>query len=115
MQELETLLAGGLEDEVMMLRASTRRMLAMAAEMGSWDETIAVLGALGAAASRLAGLLKVQKRLTGEDPHMMAAISKALSEVANELALKSEPSKRRVSRTSRRRSYDRVRSKPALD
>ena len=116
-QDLETMLSGGLENEVAMLATSTRSMLRLAAGMESSDEAIAVLGSLGASASRLAGLLKVQKRLTGENPRLMAAISKALADVLNEMVAQGENGfgKRRVRKPVKRRNGENLRTKPAVD
>jgi hypothetical protein len=83
--DLDILLIEGLADEITMLRVVTRRVLELANGMDDLEAGINLLGALGLASTRLAGLLKVQKMLGGEsDNEISKAISIALSEVIEE-------------------------------
>ena len=90
--ELETALAVGLENEVALMRVVMRRLFEQACEgeEPGLDEWSKLLGALGLASSRLATLLRTQKDLAGEkDAQASATISQALSEVVEEMKLKS--------------------------
>lgn len=76
--------AGGLEDEIALLRWAVRRLYALAQEQDN-DEAVKTLIALGATATRLARLVQTQARLpgTGED-ELQALLAQALEEVARE-------------------------------
>lgn len=90
--ELETAMAVGLENEVALMRVVMRRLFEQACESEEpgLDEWSKLLGALGLASSRLAALLRTQKDLAGEkDAQASATISQALSEVVEEMKLKS--------------------------
>jgi hypothetical protein len=73
----------GLENEIAMLRVVTRRLLALA-ETTDLQEMISVVGILGMTASKLAGLLRTQAKLGGEDREITDAISNALDEILRE-------------------------------
>jgi hypothetical protein len=85
--DLESMLVCQLQDEVVRLRLATRQVFYLAAGKASLEETIGLLGSLGSTATRLAGLLKVQKSVTGGDKGMMAAISITLAELKDEMRL----------------------------
>ena len=86
--ELEAMLGEGLQDEIAMLRVVTRRVLKLSRGVESLDEAITVLGTLGIASTRLAGLLKTQKVLGGEKTdEVTAALNQALSDVIIELGI----------------------------
>ena len=86
--DLDTLLRDGLTDEITMLRVMMRRTMDLADKSKSQLETAtATLGILGMTATRLAGLLRTQKLLGGDNSSTAAAIAQALSEVAQELGL----------------------------
>ncbi|RPI23015.1 MAG: hypothetical protein EHM70_23070 [Chloroflexota bacterium] len=92
-QDLETANPNGLKDEIAMLRVATRRVMDLADGLDTLDEAIVVLRALGLAASRLAGLLKTQKALSGPaGDGANQAISDALGEIARELGILKESS-----------------------
>jgi hypothetical protein len=84
--------AGGLQDEIAMLRAIIRRVFEQAGripdeedprkELQVWSR---VLATLGTAATRLAGLLRTQKALAGGANDFALALSHALNEVREEL------------------------------
>lgn len=83
--DLDIFLIDGLADEIAMLRVVTRRVLELANGMDDLEAGINLLGVLGLACTRLAGLLKVQKMLGGdENDEVSKAISIALSEVIEE-------------------------------
>jgi hypothetical protein len=86
--DLETAAQVGLEDEIGLLRVVIRRTLEMAGDVEELDEMIDVLGALGVAATRLAGLLRTQHLISGtKDSGLSATISQALADVVKELRL----------------------------
>ena len=61
--DLET--AGNLNEEIGMMRVVTRRLLELARGCQDLGEMINVLGALGMAATRVAGLMRTQKFVGG--------------------------------------------------
>jgi hypothetical protein len=86
--DLDAMLSHGLQDEISMLRVVTRRVMKLSKGVEDLDEAITVLGALGIAATRLAGLLKTQKILGGEQTdEVTAAINQALNDVIKELGI----------------------------
>lgn len=88
LRDLDAIMSEGLSDEISALRVFTRRIIELANGVESLDEMINVTGALGLSAIRLAGLLKAQKLLTGEDnAGVTAAISQALTDDCNELGI----------------------------
>lgn len=98
--DLEGALQDGLGDEIALMRVMIRRVFEYANEeagdLGSSgkspSECLAAwsgaLSALGAASTRLAGLLRTQKLLGGNEGDVMAALRTALSEVTQELGVK---------------------------
>ena len=85
--DLDMLLRDGLTDEITMLRVMMRRTMDLADKIKDVDTIGATLGVLGMTATRLAGLLRTQKILGGDNSSTAAAIAQALSEVATELGL----------------------------
>lgn len=83
-KDLDVYLCDGLKDEIVMLRVVTRRVLALAEKTEDLDKAINLLGALGLAATRLAGLLRTQKPFGGEDNEVTKAIQSALTDVLKE-------------------------------
>jgi hypothetical protein len=79
--DLGAILQEGLQDEIMMLRVFMRRMMALARGTDSLDKTINILGAAGLAATRLAGLLKTQQLLGGNENEARQAVADALHEI----------------------------------
>lgn len=82
--DLDVLISEGLSDEINMLRVITRRVMELADDVEKLDTAVEVLGALGLAATRLAGLLKIQKILGADEGEVTAAISEALTEILKE-------------------------------
>jgi hypothetical protein len=86
--DLDLLLSDGLEDEISMMRVVTRRVLKLSRGVTNLDEAITILGALGDASTRLAGLLKTQKTLGSEKTdEVTAALNQALNDVIKELGI----------------------------
>ncbi len=83
-EDLEARMTVGIEDEIAMLRVVTRRLMALANGIMDLDKTIDTLGALGLAATRLAGMIRIQHLLGGKDNETTAAISDALADVLRE-------------------------------
>ncbi len=77
-----------LEHEITLLRVMIRRTMLLADGIDDLKEATRVLDALGAAAARLAGLLRTQKSLY--EPHSQVAdeISVAIQQVNQELRSK---------------------------
>ena len=73
-----------LNDEITMLRVVMRRMFQQVGECEDPATWAAALGALGSAATRLAGLLRTQKLLAGGGSDVAEALSAALREVTSE-------------------------------
>jgi hypothetical protein len=79
----------GIDSEVAMLRVATRRMFDLANGEHDLESMIHITGALGQAATRLAGLLRTQKLLGGDDnSSVIRAISEAVAEVVQEMNLR---------------------------
>jgi len=85
--DLETMLATGLQDEINALRVVTRRMLTLAQDQ-DLNTTMNTLGALGMAATRLAGLLKTQRMLGSDSTDTSRAIADAIAGIVQELSLR---------------------------
>jgi len=74
----------GLGDEIRMLRATMRRVMAMAEEGRSLPELLRVLEGLAQASARLATLLKTQQALDSGQS-VAGALQTALAEVLREM------------------------------
>jgi len=85
--DLETALQSGLQDEIALLRVLLKRTFALASGVEDLEESTKTLNALGAATTRLSGLLRVDKLLGGGGGNAAEAIATAISEVATELGL----------------------------
>ena len=80
--DLETQLAEGLNNEIAMMRVITRRVFDLASgAFKSTDEAINLLGALGLASSHLAGLLRSQQLTIENADNVTEALLKALVEL----------------------------------
>ncbi len=82
--DLDAAVSAGLDDEIAMLKVTTRRLFALAS-MKTLDEGIAIAGALGACAIRLAGMMRIRKALGGGEDTASAAISAAIDQVIEEM------------------------------
>ncbi len=89
LKALEAEAAEGLEGEIRMLRVVMRRVMTLASGAETLDEAQKAMAALGLAATRLAGLLKVHEALGGET-ESMRLIDQAVSAVAEELGIDRE-------------------------
>ena len=76
--------AGNLQEEIGMMRVVTRRLLEMARGCKDMGELINVLGALGLASTRVAGLMKAQKFLGGNQNRHDEMIDRAIEGVLKE-------------------------------
>ncbi len=77
-----------LDNEIILLRVMIRRTLQLAEGIDDLQEAIRALGALGAAANRLANLLRVQKSLKDQNNQLADEISIAIQQVNQELRSK---------------------------
>jgi hypothetical protein len=82
---------GELEHEITLLRVMIRRTMELAEGIDDLKEASRALDALGAAASRLAGLLRTQKHLREKDATYSEEISIAIREMNEELRRKYGP------------------------
>ncbi len=80
--------ASSLENEITLLRVMIRRTMALADGIEDLKEATRVLDELGAAANRLANLLKAQKSLSESHTQMADEISAAIQQVNAELRRK---------------------------
>lgn len=87
LDDLDIILADGLNDEIDMLRVATRRVIECIGEFTTPKEAVATLGALGLAATRLANLLSTQKILEKSEQNTSIALSEALASVVKELGI----------------------------
>ncbi len=83
--DLEITPSGSLENEIALLRVMIRRTMELADGIDDLSEATRVLGALGAAAGRLATLLRAQKILSSPHPGVADEISIAIQQVNQEL------------------------------
>ena len=88
-KDLETVLREGLEDEIALMRVMIRRVFDYANDnAGDLEGWTGTLSALGAASTRLAGMLRTQKLFAGSKSDALDALSKALAEVTSEFGCK---------------------------
>ena len=83
-EDLEAYLRDGLADEIALMRVITRRVVEMGEKVEDLDRASELLSTLGLAATRLAGLLKVQRIIGGDDSEVTKSISDALTKVLEE-------------------------------
>jgi hypothetical protein len=90
LKDLSTVLGEGLFDEIALLRVIMRRVFELAndhekQDLNTWS---ASLNTLGAAATRLAGLLRTQNILTGEDSNtLVSVLSQSIGAVSHGLGV----------------------------
>jgi hypothetical protein len=86
--DLNTVMSDDLTGEIALLRVIIRRVFEFAGteatDLDSWTKA---LNSLGAAATRLAGLMRTQQILTGGGTDMVDILSQVIGEVANDLGL----------------------------
>ena len=82
--DLDSYMAQGIDDEIVMLRVITRRVLNLADGVDDLGESITLLGALGLAATRLAAMLKVKAMIGGDGADVKTAISNTLNDILKE-------------------------------
>ncbi len=70
-----------LSSEIAMMRVVIRRVFEAADDCAELEAWVSVLRSLGAASTRLSGLLKAQKQLAGGGGEIAEALSQALREV----------------------------------
>ena len=76
--------AGDLQEEIGRMRVVTRRLLKMARECKDMGEMINLVGALGLAATRVAGLMKAQKYLGGNEDSFDGMIDNVIDEITKD-------------------------------
>jgi uncharacterized protein YjcR len=84
--DLSALEGVDLSDEIKMLRVIMRRMFEQIGAEKSITDWAEALNALGAASTRLAGLLRTQKLIAGSGSEVTDALSQALREVTSEIS-----------------------------
>jgi hypothetical protein len=88
-KDLETVPVEGLEGEIALMRVMIRRVFDYANDnAGDLEGWTGTLSALGAASTRLAGMLRTQKLFAGSKSDALDALSKALAEVTSEFGCK---------------------------
>ncbi len=83
LSDLDTKLKEGLQDEISLMRVMIRRLVDAADKDTEKNDLVATLDTLGAATTRLAGLIRTQEALAKRNDDLAEAISDALSEVMN--------------------------------
>ena len=76
--------ADDLQEEIKMMRVVTRRLLKMARTCKDTGEMVNVLGALGLASTRVAGLMRTQKFLGGNKDRFDEIVDRARDFVLKE-------------------------------
>jgi len=89
MADLDAVLTDNLDDEIALVRIIIRRVFEFAdSDAESLDDWQTALSVLGAASTRLAGLLRTQQVLTGGGGNdVLALLSESIGVVANELGI----------------------------
>ncbi len=88
-RDLETVPVEGLDGEIALMRVMIRRVFDYANDNAEdLEGRTGTLSALGAASTRLAGMLRTQKLFGGSKSDALDALSKALAEVTNEFGCK---------------------------
>ncbi len=81
LRDIDAFMDEGLSQEIMLMRITARRMMELAGKVVDIDKQVNILGAVGLAATRLAGLLRVKSIISGdENGEAAGAVSEALSE-----------------------------------
>ena len=88
-QDLDTALGDGLEDEIALLRVIIRRVFEYANDddkqtLDQWSRT---LNTLGAASTRLAALIRTQQVVSGGGSSVLDLLSEAIGGISHELGL----------------------------
>ena len=85
--DLEAMITNHLDDEIALLRVMIRRVFeaadSEAETLGEWEHA---LGTLGAAATRLANLIKVQQITSGKSQNIEDLLAEAIGEAAHEIS-----------------------------
>lgn len=84
-EALEAALAVGLYDEIAMLRVIMRRVLALGEGVEDLEKARRLLATMSAASARLAGMIKTQKELGGDDDQLGRALSETIDALLEEL------------------------------
>ena len=85
--DLETVLQNSLDDEIALLRVMIRRVFDFAdQEAASLEDWSMALSTLGAASTRLAGLIRTQQLTSGGADSLEDVLAQALGEAAHEVS-----------------------------
>jgi hypothetical protein len=85
--DLETMLQNNLDDEISLLRVMIRRVFEAAdSEAETLLEWEHALSTLGAASTRLAGLIRVQHLSSGKSQNIEDLLAEAIGEAAHEIS-----------------------------
>ena len=80
-RDLETGLQDGLQDEISLVRVLIRRLVELAEGQDDLKEAIQTLTAISLASTRLAGMLKTQRMLGGDEGDVTRAINNAVDDI----------------------------------
>jgi len=84
--DLDTILRSNLDDEIALLRVMIRRVFEAADnEAETLDDWEHALSTLGAASTRLAGLIRVQHLSSGKSQNIEDLLAEAIGEAAHEI------------------------------
>ena len=85
--DLETILQNNLDDEISLLRVMIRRVFEFAdSQAETLEDWESVLTTLGAASTRLAGLIRVQQLSSGKSQNIEDLLAEAIGEAAHEIS-----------------------------
>jgi hypothetical protein len=76
--------ASDLQEEIAMMRVVTRRLLKMARGCKDMGELVTVLEALGLSSTRVAGLMRTQKFIGGEEDSYDRQINSVIDEITRD-------------------------------
>lgn len=86
-EDLESLLDGGLKDEIALLRVMLRRFLQVKDGFDNLNEAARVLQVINTTAGTLANLLRIQASIGRQDNETLDIINEVIEEILGELAV----------------------------
>ena len=85
--DLDTILRNNLDDEIALLRVMIRRVFEIAdSNAETLDDWQSALSTLGAASTRLAGLVRVQQLSSGKSQNIEDLLAEAIGDAAHEIS-----------------------------
>jgi hypothetical protein len=77
----------GLEDEIVLLRVCTKRLIEMSNNIDNKNEMMTNLNTIGLAVIRISHLLRTNKLLAGSSDSVAEILNKAISQITREMGI----------------------------